>query len=43
MGRLVHGLGPLGVEGPFRRSCEWTMRVLRQEDDVADGITVVRA
>ena len=28
---MVDGLGPLGVEGPFRRSCESTMRVLRDK------------
>lgn len=28
---MVDGLGPLGVEGPFRRSCESTLRVLRDK------------
>ncbi|KAF7998404.1 hypothetical protein HCN44_009802 [Aphidius gifuensis] len=28
---MVEAMGPLGYEGPFRKSCETTLRVLRQE------------
>lgn len=28
---MVHAMGPLGVEGPFRKTCEVTMRVLRAQ------------
>ncbi|KAK0175715.1 hypothetical protein PV327_009444 [Microctonus hyperodae] len=28
---MVHAMGPLKYEGPFRKSCEITMRILRQE------------
>lgn len=26
---MVHAMGPLGVEGPFRKSCEVTLRLMR--------------
>lgn len=28
---MVDAMGPLKIEGPFRRACEITMRVLRQQ------------
>jgi len=28
---MVNAMGPLKIEGPFRRACQITMRVLRQE------------
>lgn len=28
---MVDAMGPLKVEGPFRRACQITMRVLRQQ------------
>ena len=30
---MVHALGPMGVEGVFRRSCEVTLEVMRKERD----------
>lgn len=30
---IVAGFGATGVEGAFRRSCETTMRVLREHDE----------
>lgn len=31
---MVEGMGPLGVEGVFRRSCEITMALIRQHRDI---------
>lgn len=28
---MIDAMGPLKIEGPFRRACQITMRVLRQE------------
>lgn len=28
---MVDAMGPLKIEGPFRRACQITMRVLRQQ------------
>lgn len=30
---MINGFGPTGVEGPFRRSCESTLRVMRDNKD----------
>ena len=28
---MVHAMGPLGIEGPFRKTCEVTLRVMRAQ------------
>lgn len=30
---MVDAMGPMGVEGTFRRSCEITLRILREHID----------
>ncbi|GLH15962.1 Serine/threonine-protein kinase ATM [Gryllus bimaculatus] len=35
---MVEAMGPLGIEGPFRRSCEVTLDVLRSQSDTLMSI-----
>ncbi|KHJ95469.1 hypothetical protein OESDEN_04583 [Oesophagostomum dentatum] len=37
---MVNGFGPTGVEGSFRRSCESTLRVMRENKDTL--LTVIQ-
>ena len=37
---MVDGLGISGVEGPFRKCCEDTMRLLRRPNNVAALLTL---
>ncbi|VDP56568.1 unnamed protein product [Heligmosomoides polygyrus] len=37
---MINGFGPTGVEGPFRRSCESTLRVMRDNKDTL--LTVIQ-
>ncbi|KJH42649.1 FATC domain protein [Dictyocaulus viviparus] len=30
---MVNGFGPTGIEGPFRKSCEATLRVMREHKE----------
>ena len=30
---MIHAMGPMGYEGVFRRACEVTLRVMRDQSD----------
>lgn len=38
---MIDGLGPTGVEGSFRKSCEATLKVMRDNKDTL--LTVIQA